>query len=249
MTRATSPRARPRSLPGYVRAVRRLVGAVLDGLERRRRRRTSTSSPRPSRELLPSHSVCRERIRGGPDSPSSSPATPIAVDAAGRHHRLRAVQRGGRDAGAQVEALQRVGVGVGADQPVEPADRTDEPGSASSTSSIAAKCERFGAGSPVACTAASLPAVQSGSSGASAGCRPNMPSLASSTSDGDGDVGPGGVVGRVGVRDDQRQAVGRPAQRQHDQHRGRGRGGGRRTRSRRRSRRRSSTPPSGERAA
>ena len=58
--------------------------------------------------------------------------------------------------------------------------RVVDPGSASSTSSIAAKCDRLGAGRPVACTAASLPAVHIGSSGASAGCSPNMPSRASS---------------------------------------------------------------------
>ena len=62
--------------------------------------------------------------------------------------------------------------------------RVVEPGLASSTSSIAAKCERFGAGSPVACTAASLPAFQSGSSGARDGCSPNIASFASSRSEG-----------------------------------------------------------------
>ncbi len=62
--------------------------------------------------------------------------------------------------------------------------RVAEPGSASSSSSIAAKCERFGAGSPVPCTAASRPASQSGSNGASSGCRPNVPSRASSRSAG-----------------------------------------------------------------
>ena len=61
-------------------------------------------------------------------------------------------------------------------------DRIDEPGLASSTSSMAAKCDRFGAGSPVACTAATLPAVQNGSNGSNAGCSPNIPSFASSTS-------------------------------------------------------------------
>ena len=62
--------------------------------------------------------------------------------------------------------------------------RAAEPGSASSTSSIAEKCERLATGSPVAWTAAILPAFHSGSSGASAGCSPNMPSLASSRSGG-----------------------------------------------------------------
>ena len=62
--------------------------------------------------------------------------------------------------------------------------RAEEPGSASSRSSIAEKCERFGAGSPVACTAAIEPALHHGSSGASAGCRPKKPSLASSRVDG-----------------------------------------------------------------
>jgi hypothetical protein len=50
------------------------------------------------------------------------------------------------------------------------------PAAARSISSIAAKCERDGFGWPTAVTAASCPPVQSGSSGASAGCRPNMAS-------------------------------------------------------------------------
>ena len=58
--------------------------------------------------------------------------------------------------------------------------RWAEPGSASSSSSIAAKCERLGAGSPVAWIAASLPALHSGTSGAIAGCMPKNPSVATS---------------------------------------------------------------------
>ena len=62
--------------------------------------------------------------------------------------------------------------------------RSLEPRSASSISSMAAKCDRLATGSPVACTAATLPAVQSGTRDVIAGCSPNMPSLASSRSDG-----------------------------------------------------------------
>ncbi len=62
--------------------------------------------------------------------------------------------------------------------------RALEPGSASSSSSIAEKWLRFGTGRPVACTAAIFPAFHSGTSGASAGWRPNMPSFTSSWSDG-----------------------------------------------------------------
>ena len=58
--------------------------------------------------------------------------------------------------------------------------RSVDPGAASSMASIAAKCERLGIAIPVACTAASDPAFHIGSSGASAGCRPNMASGASS---------------------------------------------------------------------
>ena len=58
--------------------------------------------------------------------------------------------------------------------------RSFEPGAASSMASIAAKCERLGAAMPVACTAASEPAFHIGSSGASAGCSPNIASGASS---------------------------------------------------------------------
>ena len=57
--------------------------------------------------------------------------------------------------------------------------RVEEPGFASSSSSIAAKCDRVGEGNPVACTAASLPAFHSGSSGFRLGCSPKKPSVAS----------------------------------------------------------------------
>ena len=60
--------------------------------------------------------------------------------------------------------------------------RASEPGSASSTSSIAEKWERLGAGSPVAWMAAMLPAFHQGSSGASSGCSPKKPSGTSSRS-------------------------------------------------------------------
>ena len=60
-------------------------------------------------------------------------------------------------------------------QPVRVAD----PGSASSSSSMAEKCERLGAGKPEAWTQPSLPELQSGMSGASAGCMPKNPSGAS----------------------------------------------------------------------
>ena len=62
--------------------------------------------------------------------------------------------------------------------------RALEPGSASSSSSIAEKCERLATGSPVAWKAATLPASHSGTSADIAGCRPNMPSLTSSRSAG-----------------------------------------------------------------
>ena len=62
--------------------------------------------------------------------------------------------------------------------------RAREPGSASSTSSMASKCDRLATGSPAACTVAICPAVHSGTRDAMAGCRPNMPSLTSSRSEG-----------------------------------------------------------------
>ncbi len=62
--------------------------------------------------------------------------------------------------------------------------RALEPGSASSSSSIAAKWDRLAVGSPVAWYAATLPACHSGTSAVIAGCRPNVPSLTSSRSDG-----------------------------------------------------------------
>ena len=60
--------------------------------------------------------------------------------------------------------------------------RSLEPRSASSISSIAAKCDRLATGSPVAWTAATLPAVQSGSRSAMAGCRPKNASWAPASS-------------------------------------------------------------------
>ena len=63
-------------------------------------------------------------------------------------------------------------------QPVRVAD----PGAASSSASMAEKCERLGAGKPEAWTQPSLPVLQSGMSGASAGCMPKNPSAASSCS-------------------------------------------------------------------
>ena len=62
--------------------------------------------------------------------------------------------------------------------------RVDDPGAASSSSSMAEKCERFGAGKPEAWTQPSLPVLQSGISGASAGCMPKKPSAAISCSRG-----------------------------------------------------------------
>jgi hypothetical protein len=56
--------------------------------------------------------------------------------------------------------------------------RIEVPGAAFSIASIAAKCERVGLTWPTACTAARCPACQAGSSGARAGCSPNVPSPA-----------------------------------------------------------------------
>ena len=57
--------------------------------------------------------------------------------------------------------------------------RTDDPGAARSISSMSVKCDRVGFGWPTACTMASRPEVNSGSSGARAGCRANLVSSAS----------------------------------------------------------------------
>ncbi len=67
--------------------------------------------------------------------------------------------------------------------------RAGEPGSASSSSSMAAKWDRFATGRPVAWTAASRPAFHNGRSGPSAGCRPKNPSAASSRAFGTAIVG------------------------------------------------------------
>ncbi len=55
--------------------------------------------------------------------------------------------------------------------------RASEPGAASSTSSMAEKCERLATRRPVAWIAASSPDCHSGASGAIAGCSPNIASL------------------------------------------------------------------------
>ena len=104
--------------------------------------------------------------------------------------------------------------------------RALEPGRASSTSSIAEKWERLAVVSPVAWTAARLPAVHIGSNGASFGCRPKKfgRGLSDQLTRRDRDGGPSGVVAGIAVRHHQRQAVGAAAQRQHHEHRRRGRG-------------------------
>ena len=53
--------------------------------------------------------------------------------------------------------------------------RALDPGLASSTSSMASKWLRLGCGSPMPCTAPKLPAFHIGTSGARAGCRPQLP--------------------------------------------------------------------------
>ena len=57
--------------------------------------------------------------------------------------------------------------------------RAEEPGSASSTASMAEKCDRLGTRIPVAWTAASLPAFHIGSSGSREGWSPKVASAAS----------------------------------------------------------------------
>ena len=96
-----------------------------------------------------------------------------------------------------------------------------DPGSASSTSSIAEKCERLARGRPVAWTAASLPAFHRGSSGARFGVqaeeavgRPRGAGPAGSRSSAAPCSTPGSPCGH-----DQRQAVGAAAQREHHEHR------------------------------
>ncbi len=59
-------------------------------------------------------------------------------------------------------------------------ERSDDPGSAFSTSSMAAKCDRLTIGSPVAWMAASSPEAHSGASGDIAGCSPNIGSAQTS---------------------------------------------------------------------
>ena len=194
MTRATSRRARPRSDAGVLGAVGRARG-----LSRPARSRSPGAECRPHRTgpgpSARGPTACAATSSGGSGVPLVVAGDHHVVDAGGGHHRLGAVQRRRRDAAADAEGPAAGGVAVDADQPVEPArTRIDEPGSASSTSSIAAKCERLGAGSPVAWTAASLPAFHNGSSGASVGVQPERPVLGEQCAGGDRDPRPRGVV-------------------------------------------------------
>ena len=73
---------------------------------------------------------------------------------------------------------------VGSEPPSRPIIRLTQPrrtllpGSASSTSSMAEKCDRLGTGRPTACTAASSPESHSHESGDRFGCSPNISSAA-----------------------------------------------------------------------
>ena len=129
---------------------------------------------RPSGPLLPSHSVCSERSRS-PSSHSSSPAKPM------RSTSLAAITGAGPYSEVGTTPPLRLKPDSGEPPPIEPTSRfsqpsrASEPGAASSTSSMAAKCERLGAGSPVPWTTASSPDSQSGMSGASPGWKPKVP--------------------------------------------------------------------------
>ena len=68
-------------------------------------------------------------------------------------------------------------------------DRVEDPGSASSTSSMAEKWERLATGRPTAWTAASSPEAHSGASGAIIGCSPNIGSAHSNVFTGTAVVG------------------------------------------------------------
>ena len=95
--------------------------------------------------------------------------------------------------------------------------RSDEPGAARSISSMSVKCERVGLGWPTACTIASLPAVYSGSSGASEGCSANRLVSGRPRDMRHGDVGPGGVVLGVADRGHGGQPVEPAAEGEHDE--------------------------------
>ena len=85
---------------------------------------------------------------------------------------------------------------------------------------MAAKCDRLATGSPVACTAATLPAVHSGTQVGHGRVQPEEPVLARQQPVGrDRDPRPGGVVARVAVRDDEGEPVRPAAERDHDEDR------------------------------
>ncbi len=194
----------------------------------RRPHGTWTASPCPwrGRRAVPEPVQGAHRRPSG--SHSSSPGIVIASTLPADTIGCVAVQRGRRDTAGEVEALERGVVAVGADEPVEPAlrgrrSRGWRPRSPPSPRSA----NGWGTGSPVACTAAIRPCSNSGTRGASCGCRPKVSFLNKQAARRDPDLRAGLVVDGVVVRHHQGEPVGGAAHREHDQD-----GAGRRVRRR-----------------
>ncbi len=150
-----------------------------------------------------SHSVCSEVRRGccgvgrvvagdvaSSSEPTSSAAPGRRSRSAGSRSRCRRPGAASRPCRPGSSPTSRFS------QPI----RALEPGSASSTSSIAEKCERLAMVSPAAWTAASVPAVHSGRSGAELGVQPEEPVGGAGEElvlrDGDGRAAPSSSRGR-----------------------------------------------------
>ncbi len=107
-------------------------------------------------------------------------------------------------------------------------ERLASPGLASSTSSIASKCDRFGTARPTAVTAAIRLVVPEACEGRQRGVQPEHRVPLDQRGGGHLDGRPGSRVAGVAVRHDQAEHVGTAAQRERDEHVGVGRGlGGR----------------------
>ena len=229
--RRARPRAsaRPRSEPRVLGAVGRLVGAVLDGLEagdgaERRLHRAGRAAA-----VSPSQSVCSERDRAALGVPVVVAGDADAVDAVGRHHRLRAVERG-----RAATPPPRLRPWSGLASASVPTSRLSQPD----------RDRRAGVGVLDLLHRGEVRAVRRGQAGRVHGghlaggperqqrlerrVQAEHAVLGEQRVGRDGDAGPGRVVDRVGVRDDERQPVAGAAQREHDEDRGRGRGGRRR---------------------
>ena len=218
ITRATSARARPRSVAGSARRCRRSAHRreVVDGVERRPHRgaeRCSVAVPQRVQRRAPAL-VVSHSSSPGIRTESTSPAD---ITGSGPNSEV------GDDAAADVEALERRAAGVGADQPVEPADAGVGAGVGVLDLLHRGEVRAVRRRQPGRVDGGQLAGVPQRQQRRELGVQPEHAVLGEQPVGRDGDPRAGRVVDGVGVRHDQRQPVGGAAQREHDQHRRRGR--------------------------